>query len=102
MSKRPSKHFENATTQAKMREPDTSEKILRDKDNADKRITPPRFAPHGELNRAPRGMSGIKRDLPTPEHQKSKEPYSLTNPGDLSRAFQSIARGKDKDHGRDR
>jgi hypothetical protein len=75
---------------------------IRDQDNADRRISPPRFAPHSEKNRAPRGMSGIKRDLPTPKEEKAKDAFKLGGPGDLKREFQPIARGKHKDRGHER
>jgi hypothetical protein len=106
MVKRPTEPLWNSSHHtAKRREELDAQKQptpIRDKDNADKRINPPRFAPRGEKNRAPRGMSGIKRDLPTPKEQKAKDGFKLGGPGDLKREFQPIARGKDKDRGHER
>ena len=79
------------------KEPDT----IRDKDNADKRISPPRLTPFGERNRALKGMSGVKRDLPSPEKQKAKR-FDIREPGSLKREFKPIARGQSKDRGWER
>ena len=68
----------------------------RKKDNADRRLEP-RLIPNGADGRAPRGFKGTKRGLPTPEHQKAKDGFKLTMPGDLKREFKSIARGQSKD-----
>ncbi|WP_026480540.1 hypothetical protein [Ahrensia sp. 13_GOM-1096m] len=106
MVKRPVGPFWDASHHTSKRreelEAEKQQTPIRDKDNADKRISPPRFAPHGERNRAPRGMSGIKRDMPTPEDQKAKDGFKLGGPGDLKREFHPIARGKDKDRGHER
>jgi hypothetical protein len=47
-------------------------------------------------------MSGIKRDLPSPDDQKDKDGFKLGGQGDLKREFQPIARGKDKERGHER
>ncbi|MCV6576792.1 MAG: hypothetical protein OIF58_13760 [Cohaesibacter sp.] len=80
-----------------VKEPDA----IRDKDNADRRISPPSYSPSGEKNRAPKGMSGVKRDLPSPEKQKAKR-FDIREPGSLKREFKSIAKGQSKDRGWER
>lgn len=66
MSDNPTKPFNDAVRNiSREKEPEQPPKI-RDKDNADHRHPPPRLTPFSERNRAPKGMSGIKRNLPSP------------------------------------
>lgn len=107
MTDRPTGPFWDAshnTKPKKGKDKDTSElNPIRDKDNADKRIRPPSFAPHGEINRAPAGMSGMRRNLPVPDKAKVDKGFKIDGPGELKREFKPLVRGlPDKDHGRDR
>lgn len=102
MTDRPKKPFDEAVKNIQPQsEPEKPVKI-RDKDNVGPAPKPPSFGSVNRNNAAPRGAVGIKRDLPTPDHQKAKEEFTLTGPGDLTREFKPIARSKSKDHGRER
>lgn len=105
MVKRPTGPFWDAShhTPAKRKELKDALELNpeRDKDNADKRIPPPRYVMGGgEINRAPHGASGTRRNLPTPEHQKARQDFDSAKPDSLKREFQPIARGQDKGHER--
>lgn len=97
----PKKPFLNASLgippKEEIKEPDT----IRDKDNADHVIKPPRLTPFRERNRAGRGAIGTKRNLPTPQDQKAKR-FETTERGALKNEFKPIARGQSKDRGWER
>ncbi len=74
---------------------------IRDKDNTAREFKP-RGVEYTRPNLAPSGMSGIRRNLPTPSHEKAKDEFKVTGPGDLKREFKPIASDRDKDHGWER
>lgn len=91
MSERPKKPFTLAAN------PDQELETIRDKDNAAPELPAPSSARSSRPNLAPPGMSGIKRNLPSPAPQKAED--KLPNPSDLTKAFMPLARlQKDKDH----
>jgi hypothetical protein len=91
-----SHHTDKAKDRANNRDGSNGPNNLRDKDNADKRMPPPRLTPFGERNRAPKGMSGIKRNLPNPDQSKAEAKSQFKEPGALKREFKPIARNDSK------
>lgn len=102
MSDNPYKPFNDAVKNINPeKEPEQPEKI-RDKDNVAPAPKPPSFGYVGRSNAAPRGHTGIKRDLRTPEAQKAKQ-SDIKAPGAVTREFKSIVTpSKNKGHDRDR
>ena len=67
---------------------------IRDKDNVQQRIPPPRWSRTPTGNVAPIGMKGIQRNLPQQKQKAVKHSFAK---GDASNVFKSIApRSPDK------
>ena len=105
----PRKPFSLATnTQAKA-QPKTNDiptaHSTRDKDNAQPRVPPPKFAQVPAPNLAPPGMSGIKRSPLQQQvaQQPARPQFKAGNGGELSKEFKPIAeRSPEKGHSHDR
>lgn len=97
MTERPKKPFSLAAN------PNQELENIRDKDNAAPEIPAPRIARLSRPNLAPPGMSGIKRNLPSPAPAPLKQDKELFKVGDLTRAFKPLVQTKaDKDRDIDR
>jgi len=77
---------------------------IRDKDNAQPRIKPPRQAKTPPPRMGPPGTTGIRRNLPTPAKAKAppKKPFTMGQKGNLQKTFKPIvntprAKGPDID-----
>jgi hypothetical protein len=102
MSDRPRKPFHDAVHNLPPAKEEQKRDPIRDKDNASYTIKPPSWGIAGTSRHAPRGASGTRRNLPTPDHQKARKEVKPKVPGDLKREFKPIVRNTSKDRGRDR
>ena len=80
----------------------TQQDQLRDKDNADNKMPPPKHSRRPAPNLAPTGAGGIRRGLPS-NGGAAKEPerlsFTLGEKGKLSKEFKPLAKpGKGHDH----
>lgn len=79
-----------------------AEAPIRDRDNADQKPPPPSWSRSPPANLAPKGMAGIKRNLPSPTKDQSARPrFALGDQIKLKKEFKPIA-AKTKEHDRDR
>lgn len=102
MSHHPYKPFNDAVRNIKRQKALEQPEKIRDRDNAASAPKPPSFGYVGRSNAAPRGHTGIKRGLRTPEAQKAKQ-FDIKAPGAVTREFKSIVTpSKGKGHDRDR
>ena len=104
MTDHPYKPFNDAVAgkQPEKKTQDHGVKHIRDKDNAEHRPPPPRFALGATSRQAPRGAKGIQRGLKVSNDNHEKEAFKLNGAGDLKREFKPIARGVKKDKGYER
>ncbi|MBF9045457.1 hypothetical protein HKCCE4037_19130 [Rhodobacterales bacterium HKCCE4037] len=75
---------------------------IRDKDNADAKIPPPKYSHRPAPNLAPTGSGGIKRGLPSKTNaaqEPERSPFTLGEKGKLVKEFKPLAKpGKDHGH----
>lgn len=107
MVERPTKPFRDAVHDRPTRPKRLTQDDLlalnpeRHRDNVEMRLEPKQHRnDHPAL--APPGMSGTRRNLPTPAREKAERKVVIEGPGDLARTFKPIARGIDKDRGPER
>ena len=75
---------------------------LRDKDNADNKMPPPKHSRKPAPNLAPKGAGGIRRGLPSngsAAKESERLSFTLGEKGKLAKEFKSLAKpGKGHDH----
>jgi hypothetical protein len=77
---------------------------IRDKDNADNKLPPPKFSHRPAPNLAPTGAGGIRRGLPSKTDaakEPDRSPFTLGEKGKLVKEFKPLAQ-PGKDHGHER
>ena len=97
----PKKPFHDAVHNIQPKQDQEKPAQLRDKDNAKPELKP-NFSRRPAPNLAPKGMAGIKRNLPRSREPEKKGGITLAGSGDLTRAFKPIALGDKKDRGHER